>query len=225
MKRILIVLLILLIFPIMLNAACDEKKYNEFVTIAEKMTYDNSYNPSSGKFNITIYNAVNGMYITCKKGICDPSNDRYYYANSNGEIVIRNIKQGANLKLKVYTPDGCYQVKEIRIKEGYYNNYYGSNLCEGYEDKLLVCSTQYTSTPITDKDIREIISNYKKEYTDYKETTKKEEKEENLIERIKNIDVTMSLGIKIGLALLTCAIFIPLFTNKIRKERNNALKQ
>lgn len=219
MKKILFVLVLLVIFPFITNAACDENKYKEYMSIADKITYDNSYNRSKGNFTITVYNVIRGMYVTCKRGMCDPKLDRTYNPNNNNEVIINNIKQGAEISLKIFADNGCYQIKEINLIEPYYNLNYGSNICDGYEDKVIVCSSQFTSTPMSDEEVKQIIANYNNVI---KQGGEKEKEKDNTssstIEWIK--EAAKNWGLKIVLVILTCAIFIPFFSERYRKAKH-----
>ena len=200
-----LVFILLLLVPFFVSAECNYNKHEEYSNFAKNLTYDNTYSKSSRRYNITIYNVINGMYASY--------DGRKYYPDSENVVTITNVPQGKTAVIDIYGNDGCNPVRVFSISELYYNDFFGSNLCIGYENKIKACSSEFTSSEITEDKLKEIIDNYNNVIITDKE---KEEKEEvTFIEKVK--DFMLSWGIKIILFAVTCGIFIPFYNEKFRR--------
>lgn len=206
MKKIVFILLVL--FPFVINAECDYTKHEEYVKIASNITYDNSYSKSAGMFIVTLYNVFNGMHVKY--------NGQVYNPNSESEVVINSIPQGQRVILDIYADDGCDMVRKITIIEPYFNKYYGSKKCVGYENVLTMCSSQFTSSEINDEILNIAIKNHNN--TILQETEKEIEQEVGLFTRIK--EFMLNWGIKIVLFVVTSGICWAFYTDKFRKIKH-----
>ena len=206
-KKILLVLLLLI--PMVIFAKCDEAKHEEYVKLAPNITYDNDYSKSSDTFSLIIYNIFDDMYVT--------SGQKKYKPDAENKVTVDNIKPGSNVMLDIYANDGCDQIKSITVLEPYFNPYYGSQDCLGYETKIPVCSAQFTSSVVTKSLVEEAKSNY--DNVIHQVVEKEEVKEDNGI--IKQVlDFLKNWGIKILLVVVTIFITSSLFGAKFRKIKH-----
>lgn len=208
MKRVFIFIVLLMIPVIYLNAECDYDKHASNIELAKNITYDNTYSKSLRKYNITIYNVFNNMYAMYNKNKFTP--------NSENIITISGVPQGSTAVINIYGNDGCEIVKQFTIEELYYNEYYGSNVCLGYENKITACSSQFTVDQMDEDKIKEIIDNYNNIIDDNKK--EEDEEEVSLFDKVK--DFFFAWGLKILLFVLTCALFIPLYNEKLRRMKH-----
>ena len=150
MKKLL--LCILLCLPIFVDAACDRELHSVYVKYGKDISYDTDYSISKKRYTVTIYNVIDEMTVK-------------YNGNkqkiNNGEVIISNIKEGTTMEIKVYGDDGCEEpIRTINIKQPYYNNFYGSTICNGYENIITYCTHKFTENVVTEKLIKSAIANY-----------------------------------------------------------------
>ena len=204
-----VLLIILLFIPFIINAkVCDEAKHKEYEGLASSITYDHKYSKSSGKFDITVYNIFEGMYIKYNGKTIESDGQK---------VVINDVKQGSDVMIYVYADDGCSEIKIITFIEPYYNEYYGTEICKGYEDKLMICSSQFTEAPVTKEVIEIAKENYGKAIQ-APEKEKTEEESHGIITIIK--EYIQKWGIKVLLVVLTIFISSSLFSAKFRKIKH-----
>lgn len=207
-----IALTILLIIPFFINAEekCDKEKHKEFVNLSSNITYDNNFSLSSNAFTVTIYNVFDGMYAKY--------NEKNYTPSSDNIITISGIKGGEKLSIDIYGNDNCSAVKRIIINEPYYNSYYGSKECNGYENKLVMCSSQFTSMEVTKSRLEKAIYNYNHNIS--QQTTKEDDPttQETFISKLT--EFLTKWGIKIALAIISTILSISLFSDKYRKVKH-----
>ena len=207
MKKVL--LIILLFIPFFVSAReCDSSLHKEYATFASKISYDNDFTLARGSFNVTFYNVVDGLYFVY--------NGKNYYPIDN-EIQITSVEQGTKMSVYVRGNDGCDDaVRIISINEPYYNGYYGSSLCEGYEDKLSYCSSQFITLPVT----RELFDMAKKNIDNgiKQEVEKEVVKEKTIFDRI--IEFASSWGVKIALFAITSIGTFSYYNDKFRKIKH-----
>ena len=131
MKKWLIV--ILLICPVLLKAQCNYNKHTEYTNYADLITYETEYSKSESKFTVTFYNVIKGLSFKIGKLTYEP--------NEKDTIVLDNIEEGKVLDIYIYGNDGCNsQVKNLNVTLPYYNPFYGTEICKGYE-MLTLCSS------------------------------------------------------------------------------------
>ncbi len=207
-----IVLIFLLIMPLFVNAAeeCDKEKHKEFVNLSSSITYDNNFSLSANAFTVTIYNVFDGMYVKY--------NDKKYSPSSDNVITINGIKGGEKLSIDIYGNDNCSAVKRIIINEPYYNKYYGSKECNGYENKLLMCSSQFTSIEVTKSRLEKAIYNYNHNIN--QQTTREDDPTTEKTFISKLTEFLTNWGIKIALAIISTILSISLFSDKYRKVKH-----
>ena len=207
MKKLLI---LIMIFPMIIYAECDEAKHKEYEALASNVeSYSESYSKSTKTFEITVYNIFDGLYIKYNK--------KTYMPNENSEVVISNLKEGTNLLLEVFADDGCSAIKPINISLKYYNPYYNESICRDYRDKVSGCFSQFTLSEITKDNLEKEIYNYEHRVK-YTEKEAEPQVDNSLFTKIKAF--VKEWGIKIGLAVLTIIISSTLYNIKFRKIKH-----
>ena len=207
MKKVLLILIIL--FPIVVHGTCNTEKNNEYIkTLAPQITYDNVYDRNSRRFSFIIYNVPRGFFVTTDSG--------KFYPDSENKVVFNGLNQGSNISVSVYASSECEAIKYIGFTEGYFNPYYNSYDCLGYEDKISYCSQEFTSTPVT-KEIIE-LAKYYSETSFVQEEEKEEVKELSFLDLLK-IYIS-KWWVKVLLAVLTTIISISLYSTKLRKIKH-----
>ena len=197
-------LLLLLLFPIFINAKeCDKAKHQEYVPIAQNISYENDFVKSTKKFEITIYNVFDGLYINY--------DGKNYSPNSQNEVVISNIAEGKYVVLNIFANDGCEALKAISIIEPYYNEFYEKSICNGYKDKIPQCSLQFTSSKVTESNVRKAIKNFDNP-VDNTPQPDTENEELTMLDKIKVF--VKEWGIKIGLSVVTILVSSTIYNNK-----------
>lgn len=209
MKKIVLVLLLMIPFFIYAEE-CDKAKHKEYVALSDDITYDNNYIKSSNTFTITIYNVFDGMHAEY--------NNNKYNPSSDSTIVVSKIKPGEKVSIDIFGDDNCTALKRIITKEPYYNKYYGSSLCNGYEEKLLMCSSPFTNVEVTKSLLEKSIYNYNHSIS--QKTTKDPSEAEDATLMSKLTQFLTTWGIKILLAVISTILSISLFSDKYRKVKH-----
>ncbi len=143
---------ILLICPIFIKAECNYNKHTEFSNFANYITYETEYSKSDAKFTITFYNVIKGLSFKIGKNTFEPT--------ENDTIVLTDIEEGRILDIYVYGTDGCSsQVGNLNVTLPYYNPYYGTEICKGYEN-LTLCASNFTATKATKQMIEKTKESY-----------------------------------------------------------------
>ena len=128
------ILLILLLFPISIKAACTNQELTRYKTLASHVNSYYEYNEQNNTFDVTAYNLSKELKIVNKD-----TNESYNTNDTLGEIRIGNQKTGYNLKLAIYpTNSECqdYRVRTMYINLPYYNNYYKEEICKNNNHQL-----------------------------------------------------------------------------------------
>ena len=146
-------LIILLLFcPIFISAACDRELQSTYTSYAKDISYETEYSKSQSRFTVKLYNVIDDMTVK--------------YANKNqviinNEVVISNIKEGTRMEIYIYGKDGCSEpARTIYIDQPYFNEYFGSTICHGYENKITYCTHKFTDIDVTEKLVKTAIENY-----------------------------------------------------------------
>lgn len=203
--------MLLLIFPNIINAACDYTKHTKYSEIAGNITYETSYLKESSNFNITIYNLVDDMYIKY--------NGKQYNHDSANKALLTNFKEGSRPAIEVYVKDGCdTPVRTIYITLPFYNTYYNSGKCLGYEDKITLCSQQFLSYEVTETILEQAKYNYDNEII--QDVKKDEPVIEEITMKEKVIAFAYNWGAKILLVILTTYVTNSVYKVKYRKIKH-----
>lgn len=147
-----IILCLLLCLPIFINAECNRELHKTYISYANDISYDTDYSISQKRYTVTLYNVIDEMNVKYNNRTLTKNND---------EIVISDIKEGTRMEIKIYGDSGCNEtVRTIVINQPYYNAYYNSSLCNGYENKITYCTHKFTDIEVTEKLIKAAIKNY-----------------------------------------------------------------
>ena len=188
---------------------CNTNKHNEYSGYASMISYESSYSKSTSSFTITVNNVIDGMKVVY--------NNKSYHINSDNSVIIDGIKEGTNMNISVFADDGCDEIRIININIPYYNSYYGSELCSGYEDKIVFCSSQFTSTKTSESLIKDAINNYNNAIiTDDEEEVVEEE--ESFYSKL--VEFALNWGIKIVLFIISVVLSIAFYNSKLRKLKH-----
>lgn len=214
MKKIsIIVLLLVFMLPLCVKAEnCDYKKHQQYIDFAKYIKLEKVFSNSRKVYRITLYNVSNGLYIKY--------NNREYEPNSSSSIVIDDVGQGVNSMVNIYgKDDGCdnLAVGSILISTPYYNNYYGSYECDGYEDKISYCSSEFTNIKVTETLLKQAILDYNLMIKNRDDKTTPDEPL-TISDKIKKF--VISWGIKFLLATVTTAVSIWFFNRKFIKIKH-----
>ena len=210
MKKLILIILLLIPFVVNAEEECNKEKHKEYLSLADNITYDNQYIKSENRFTITVYNLFGGMYAKY--------NETVYKVSSDNTITISKIPCGDKVTIDIYGNDNCSPVKRIMVKEPYYNKYYGSEKCKGYEDILLMCHSQFTNIEVSESLIDKAIYNYKHDISQKVTKDDKPEEEETILSKV-TVFLT-NWGLKILLAVISTILSISLFSDKYRKVKH-----
>lgn len=149
MKKLIV---LLLLCPMFINAACDRDLQSTYISYAKDISYETEFSKSQNRFTVKLYNVIEDM--TVKFG-------GKTYASKDSEVVISNIKEGTRMEIYIYGKDGCTEpARTIYIDQPYFNEYFGSSICHGYEDKITYCTHKFTDIDVTEKLVKTAIENY-----------------------------------------------------------------
>ena len=206
MKKGLLVALLLML-PIFIFAdECDYKKHEEYFKFASYITYEKEYNSADRTFTVTIYNVIDGLYI--KNG------NVTYNRNEDDTVVINGMKQGTSVILYIYGKDGCTsQAGTIAIDFPYYNPYYGTQICNGYEN-LTLCASRFTTTLATEDMIKKMKDSYNQVIIQDADQVQKEEEEGTTFFNYM-WDIFVKYISKVLLVVFSSGITIMFFNNKM----------
>ena len=209
MKKILLV--ILMLFPLVLDAECTYKEKYELNALASYINYSYDYNRNTELFTITLYNVDEKVEIRYENAV---------YYPENGQILIENIAPGSRLSLDVYSTinNECYNeyLRVIYISVPYYNTFYGSILCEGHED-LDICNSEFLGYKISNKTFILLLNN------DQFSLKEDEEKVEEEIDEVwyENVFVFFQdYYIKILVTIVTTVVTVSIYNVLYRKIRH-----
>ena len=203
-----LLLVLLVLFPVLVSAECNQTKHKEYEEIAKNITYDNHFDRTTGKYTFTIYNITGEMY-----GIYNGSNIK---PDNENKIEIKDILQGRNVSISIYANDGCDPIKYFGVTEAYFNKFYNTEECLGYEN-MKECSKEFTSSQITE----EILKNAKKYYYANYSTEEDQstgENETSIIDLRK--EYISKWWVKVLLSIVTTVLCIYLYRIRLRKIKH-----
>ncbi len=210
MKKIFVVLLMLLPF-VVYSAECDHDKHDKYALLANNITYDTNYNVNTRTYDIVVYNVVDGLFVEY--------DDKKYESNSNNEVTINKINEGTNMVIKVYGNDNCdTSLRTIFVNLLYYNKFYGTGACAGYEDKITMCNSQFTTSLVTEEILVTAKQNYDNIILQEQQKEEKTEEKETLLDKMQAF--ALNWGIKFVLFLVSCIVFTSIYSNKFRKIKH-----
>lgn len=215
MKKFIFVILMLILIPFNINAeslaeSCDYTKEVELNKLASKISYERKFNKENNSFTVTLYNVISDLYVKY--------NNKLMYGDSNNEIVITGIEEGSYMEVIVYSSGtNCYSsLMTIYINLPYFNSFYNTKDCSGYEDILTICSSQFLTYKVDVNILSDAIDNYNNKI--YNPPASDEVKDTSIINGVKEF---VSLwGMKIFLTLATAGLSIWYFQVKLRKTKH-----
>lgn len=205
MKKLII---LLLLCPMFINAACDRELQSEYISYAKDISYETEFSKSQNRFTVKLYNVIDDMTVK--------------YSNKNqlikdNEVVISNIKEGTRMEIYIYGKDGCSEpARTIYIDQPYFNEYFGSSICHGYEDKITYCTHKFTDIDVTEKLVKTAIENY--EHNMVQVVVPPVEKPLTTFQKISKFAKTW--GIRIILVLVTSFLTNWYFNDKYIKVKH-----
>lgn len=206
-----IILCLLLFVPIFVFAGtCDTTKHQEYINYASKITYDNSYSKSTSRFTVTLYNVIDGLRVKY--------NNKYYEKSEDDTVTIGFVPEGTSMVIEIYDDEECDISGVIYINQLYFNQFYGSNECVGYENKIRSCTAQFTTIKVTKESLEMAKSNYDNNIVQEKNNVEKPKEELTTLDKITSF--MLNWGIKILLLAITCIISIAYYNSKFRKIKH-----
>ena len=112
MKKGLLVLILLFVPIFVLGAQCNTEKHEEYIKYANKITYDNSYSKSSGRFSVILYNVIDGLKVKY--------NNHYYPKTSDDRVFISDVAEGTEMRIEIYDDENCDVTGVIYIDQLYF---------------------------------------------------------------------------------------------------------
>ena len=211
MKKVLLIVLLLTSGISILKAECTYKELRELNTFASYIETSYNYNETTDKFDLTITNLSDKVYITGKIG-------EFYYPE-NGEVHISNLNLGTTYKYQAYSTNtecSTELLRVITVSIPYKNYYYKNSGCIGHET-LNVCNSQFLDYEISWETFLNLLSNDNNKKTeDKKDETKEVEK--TLWDQAK--DFISKIYIKIILVVVTSIITISIYQIVLRKVKH-----
>ncbi len=155
MRKIIFVV-ILLFFPLIVNAECSKEEISRLKNLASKIetTYDYVENDDGVTFSVTFHNVYKGLKIVDDMGKnYSPSNNEF------SDITISNIIFGGSYSINIVSNSNNCLNQNITKKYysiPYYNSYYKDELCEKNRAKT-VCQKWLNTNSLT---YEQFVSNF-----------------------------------------------------------------
>lgn len=147
-------LLVLCAWPFMVNAECTYSEKYELNALSSYIDYAYDYNESTGLFTINLFNIEDRLELRYENKVYEPE---------NGEVIISNIAPGTRLSIDVYSTvqNECYNeyLRVIYVSIPYFNRFYDSILCDGYEE-LDICNSRFLDYQISNQTFILLLNNY-----------------------------------------------------------------
>ena len=217
MKKIYILLLLLILFPIKTNAIhevidtrCTTELKLSLKKEASEVTYRVTKNDSDGKvtYSAILYNISDNLYVTSSS------------KKVSEDLKIENIKPGGSILIEIYASNNTYcagyKAGTKIIKAPNYNPYSQSDLCKGYENYTL-CKEDANIT-LTEKEFEIQMKNYIESLKTKEDVVENAPVDNNfnLISFIKNYGLYIGIGVGV-VAVITITIVI------IYKRKNRGI--
>lgn len=200
MKKLFLIVFILFSYVNIYNAECNYTELKNLNALASHVDYSYEYDENTGKFNITIINIPNELYV-----VVDTQN---YYPKDN-TIIINGLNMGSELSIDIYSSENAECVTQylraLKIKIPYLNKYYDSKECLANKN-LEVCNNKFLNYELTDKTFKELINKNFEETINKKEPTITIEEDEKTTLWDKITKIAKKYGIQTLLILSSCLI-------------------
>lgn len=176
MMSIIVFLYIILFMPLNVNAlheVIDSRCTNTLKTSLREEANDVVYRLSKVE-------SANGVTYTAYFYNLTDNINIYLSDNIVYDNKIENLKPGSNITITIYSSNNnyCagYKVKTLIINVPFYNPYFGTKLCSGFDDFYL-CQ-EHTNVSLTEEEINKKLNEYKESLTYEKIDEKEEDTEE-----------------------------------------------
>ena len=204
-------LLILLAFPIFVDAECTYKEKYELNALSSYIDYTYDYNESSQVFTVNLFNIDEKLELRYENKI---------YTPDGGKVTLNNIEPGSRLFIDVYSTvqNECYNeyLRVVYVSVPYFNRFYGSILCDGHED-LDICNSRFLDYQISNQTFILLLNN--EEFT-----LNKDDETVEIVDEDKWYDVVIDTMqkyyIKFIVATISTVISISIFSVIYRKVKH-----
>lgn len=204
-------LLILLAFPIFLNAECTYKEKYELNALSSYIDYTYDYNESSKLFTVNLFNIDEKLELRYENKV---------YTPENGKVTLNNVEPGSRLYIDVYSTiqNECFNeyLRVLYVSVPYFNRFYESVLCDGHED-LDICNSRFLDYQISNQTFILLLNN--EEFTLNKDEEiveiVDEEKWYNIV-----IDTMQKYYIKFIVTIVSTAFSVYIFNVIYRKVKH-----
>lgn len=221
-KRI-ILFIFLLIYFINVDAVCDNNRFNELKSIAEKVEFKYDYNidnKSNINFTITAMNLNQEVKPLIIKNYYTDDYREFKY-NSSKQSSLTGFKEGENVKItfKAYTADDCASKTVLTkiIKLPYYNNFYNSDSCKNNR-RFKYCQSELSSYSISESLFNKELNNY----LNNKDNNSNNDNSNNEDNKNKNsFHIDEYIGLIIIVFVILLLIILIIIKIKQVKKRNN----
>ena len=204
-------LLILLAFPIFVDAECTYKEKHELNALSSYIDYTYDYNESSQVFTVNLFNIDEKLELRYENKI---------YTPDGGKVTLDNVEPGSRLYIDVYSTvqNECYNeyLRVVYVSIPYFNRFYGSVLCDGHED-LDICNSKFLDYQISNQTFILLLNN--EEFT-----LNKDDETVEIVDEDKWYDVVIDTMqkyyIKFIVATMSTIVSISIFSVIYRKVKH-----
>ena len=204
-------LLILLAFPIFVDAECTYKEKYELNALSSYIDYTYDYNESSQVFTVNLFNIDEKLELRYENKI---------YTPDGGKVTLDNVEPGSRLYIDVYSTvqNECYNeyLRVVYVSIPYFNRFYGSVLCDGHED-LDICNSKFLDYQISNQTFILLLNN--EEFT-----LNKDDETVEIVDEDKWYDVVIDTMqkyyIKFIVATMSTIVSISIFSVIYRKVKH-----
>ncbi len=214
-KKILIALLLMI--PFAVNATsntggCDNSLFVQYQKASMNIEYETSYNKNKKEYTIKFYNIIKGLYLSYNSEVFSSSEEK------NFEVTIKNLSEGNSLNIYVNTNETTCNsnLRTIQISLPYYNTIYDNSKCNGYRNKLTICTSKFLNYKPTEDLLDSMIKNYNNSIP--VEEPEDPDINRTILDDIK--DFTVRWGIQILLVVISSSVTILIFNGKLRKVKH-----
>ena len=204
-------LLILLVFPIFVDAECTYKEKYELNALSSYIDYTYDYNESSQVFTVNLFNIDEKLELRYENKV---------YTPDGGKVTLDNVEPGSRLSVDVYSTvqNECYNeyLRVIYISVPYFNWFYQSVLCDGHED-LDICNSRFLDYQISNQTFILLLNN--EEFTLNKDDGITESVEEQKWYDVV-IDTMQKYYIKFAISVISTLISVYIFRVIYRKVKH-----
>lgn len=220
MKKLTYLLFLLLIIPIKVGAiheVIDSRCTNSLKTMLRNEGQEVSYRFSKVKsesdvtYTIYFYNLTENIYMTDSSG--------NIYTSSK----IEKLTPGSSFVINMYASNktycGGYKIYSKTVSVPYYNPYFGSDLCKGYENYSL-CKENVNVT-ISQEEFEKKLNSYKESFKE--EVNINNEEEENNEFSLYEFIMRYKYYLTSTLATLVLIAVVFIIIKEVKKRKNGGI--